>query len=563
MAQSAHSIWSSGMRFSRYEILHRLARGGMADVWLARVIGIEGFRKAVVIKTMRPELTRSPSLVRMFVTEATIAARMSHPSVVHVFDFGLLDGCYFMAMEHVAGRSMRRLGRTLREWRRLLPRRLVLRLVADTARALAYAHAMTGPITRRSDQGDSDGDSEDSSARLGLVHNDVSPENIMVSLAGAAKLIDFGTASTREHAAEGPHARSVMGKLRYIGPERLRGHPADARTDVYALGIVLCEYLTGRHPFREVDLRRCLAQGKMPEPAPLAADLPRRLAAVVRKAMAPDPDKRYGRADDLADALVPFLDADLGPEPDRCADHQLREALRIEDRDDSPDDALDGGSVGSDRDGDGQNRWFLRVLTPLPPGFPGNDQLIDIDGPPSGAVPTKEPAQESAQEPAQESAQEPAQEPAQEGPEASAVDDQPTSLYATAPPSMPPPGERAVAHRDAIATENAPPGARGEAVASDPFAASVRRPAAAPGADGVAWFGGRADPERSSAAAASFERGLDLVGLGLLEEALVCWERAVSLTPERRWYRTNVERLRRRVAMAAVVGRKAQSVEGR
>jgi eukaryotic-like serine/threonine-protein kinase len=509
MAQPARSIWSPGMRFSRYEIVHRLARGGMADVWLARVSAVEGFRKDVVIKTMRPELARSEHLVRMFVNEATIAARMNHPSVVQVFDFGLLDGNHFIAMEHVAGRSLRRLGRTLRGRQHLLPRRLVLRLVADSARALAYAHALTAPA----------GDERGGGGPLGLVHGDVSPENIMVSLAGAAKLIDFGTASTRQQRPPpneprlgGHRGGTIMGKLRYIGPERLRGHLPDARTDVYALGVVLCEYLTGRHPYREEELRRSLAEGKMPNAAALVPDVPRRLAAIVRKAMAPDPDKRYASADQLADAIMPLLDADLGREPACCEEHELREALQIEDRaddldgpgpDHDPDPESDDGRAGGDPPQ--ARHWPLRVLTPLPAPSP---EWPPASSPPSG----------------------------HEG-ERAEDDDGPTLRYAAVSPAREGEGE----------------GERGVSMAdttADPFAAAPLRPAT-PAEGRLAWLPVRVDPARASAADASFERGLELLGAGRPEDALVCWERAASLIPDRRWYRTNLERLRRQIDTAA------------
>jgi eukaryotic-like serine/threonine-protein kinase len=500
MAQPARSIWSAGMRFGRYEIVYRLARGGMADVWRARVNAMEGFRKDVVIKTMRPELAGSERLVRMFVNEATIAARMNHPSVVQVFDAGLLDGIHFIAMEHVAGRSLRRLGRTLRGWQHLLPRRLVLRLVADSARALAYAHGLTAPA------GDEGGDG----GPLGLVHGDVSPENIMVSLAGAAKLIDFGTASTRQQRPPPDEPRpgghgggTIMGKLRYIGPERLRGHLADARTDVYALGVVLCEYLTGRHPYREEELRRCLAEGKMPNAAALVPDVPRRLAAIVRKAMAPDPEKRYASADQLADAIMPFLDADLGDEPARCEEHELREALQIEDRADE----LDGSAPDHAPDPESDER-----RAGGDPSLPSPDAERSEDAHPL---------------------------------EAPAEDAEPTLRYAAAGPARDGGGERGVSIPDTTA---------------DPFAAAPLRPTT-PAEGGLAWLAGRVDPERASAADASFERGLELLGAGRPKDALLCWERAASLIPDRRWYRTNLERLRRQIDVAAAAESRTRPTE--
>ena len=151
----------------------------MAEVWRARVLGVESFQKDIVIKTMRPELADTPDLVRMFINEAEIAARMNHPGMVQVFDFGQYEGRYFIAMEYVPGRSLRQLGRSFRLKQRRLPRKFFLRAMLDVVRALSYGHALT-----------------ENGAPVGFVHRDVSPENVMVSYAGATKLIDFGAAAT-------------------------------------------------------------------------------------------------------------------------------------------------------------------------------------------------------------------------------------------------------------------------------------------------------------------------------------------------------------------------------
>src|SRR5450432_2733844 len=177
----AQVAWGPGTQFSRYEIVNRLARGGMAEVWRAVVTGMAGFHREVVIKTMRPELAVSEDLVRMFINEARIAARLNHPGIMQVFDFGQLDSRYFIAMEFVPGRTLRQLARALRQTGRTLPRRFVVRLLMETARALGYGHALM-----------------EGGRSLGFAHRDVSPENIMVSIEGSAKLIDFGAAVTRE-----------------------------------------------------------------------------------------------------------------------------------------------------------------------------------------------------------------------------------------------------------------------------------------------------------------------------------------------------------------------------
>ena len=162
-----HFAWKAGSHFSRYEILGRLSAGGMAEVWRARVLGVESFQKDIVIKTMRPELADTPDLVRMFINEAEIAARMNHPGMVQVFDFGQYEGRYFIAMEYVPGRSLRQLGRSFRLKQRRLPRAFFLRTMLDVVRALSYGHGLT-----------------ENGVPLGFVHRDVSPENVMISVRG-------------------------------------------------------------------------------------------------------------------------------------------------------------------------------------------------------------------------------------------------------------------------------------------------------------------------------------------------------------------------------------------
>ena len=304
----AQATWSPGTQFSRYQILSRLARGGMAEVWRATATGVEGFRREVVIKTMRPELAVSPDLVRMFINEATIAARLNHPGIIHVFDFGQLDERYFIAMEYVPGLSLRQLGRALRDRRLRMPRRLVLRFASSVARTLAYAHAAC-----------------EGGVPLGFVHRDVSPENIMVSSTGATKLIDFGAAMT--HACPPPE-RMFVGKFRYLSPERLRGENGDARADIYALGIVLYECLTGRRPYDGNNVQDMLVAGPPADPSALVPNLPRRLGALVLRAIAVDVEARYQRAADLADDLADLVDGRLGRDPLGATDHQASIVLR-------------------------------------------------------------------------------------------------------------------------------------------------------------------------------------------------------------------------------------------
>ena len=302
-----HFAWKAGSHFSRYEILGRLSAGGMAEVWRARVLGVESFQKDIVIKTMRPELADTPDLVRMFINEAEIAARMNHPGMVQVFDFGQYEGRYFIAMEYVPGRSLRQLGRSFRLKQRRLPRKFFLRAMLDVVRALSYGHALT-----------------ENGVLVGFVHRDVSPENVMISYAGATKLIDFGAAAT---ANTPPPSSSVVGKLRYLSPERLRGNVGDARSDLYSVGIMLYEYLAGISPFDGQDMVKKIIDGQAPD-ITTKVNVPPGVARVVRRAMAADLRKRYGWADRLADELSELLASDLGHDPYAADEGDVLEHLR-------------------------------------------------------------------------------------------------------------------------------------------------------------------------------------------------------------------------------------------
>jgi serine/threonine protein kinase len=286
-----------GTAFGRYRIASRLATGGMASVWLARLSGAEGFEKEVVIKTMLPELASSPELVRMFINEATIAARFNHPNIVQVFDFGCMAGHHYIVMEYVAGRSLRQIRRRLRAVGKQFPPRLLLRAIVDICRALRYAHELP-----------------DGSGSSGFIHGDISPENIMVSRGGTTKLIDFGAAHI--DALPRPTGKFI-GKYRYVSPERLGGGVGDRRSDIYSLGVILYEFLTGVRPF-EGDNREIVAQvrrGRPRDPREIVPALHPDLVAIILKAMAAYPEDRYPTTEYLAVDLMRVLRERLATPP--------------------------------------------------------------------------------------------------------------------------------------------------------------------------------------------------------------------------------------------------------
>ncbi|HKQ68128.1 MAG TPA: serine/threonine-protein kinase, partial [Polyangiaceae bacterium] len=280
----------AGSTFNRYEIQSRLAVGGMAEVWLGWLRGPEGFQKQVVLKTMLPHLAESPDLVQMFINEASVAARLNHPNIAQVFDFGEYDGRYFIAMEYLVGRTLRQIAKRCRDRAEHLPMWFLLRVLCDACEGLHYAHEYTDPT-----------------GWLGLVHRDVSPENVMVSNAGQVKVLDFGAAHCTSSSGQ---TRMFVGKFHYVAPERIQGMPEDRRADIYSTGVILYEYLTGTRPFAgtQTEVLAQVMAGKLAESAKLAL-LDGEIVRILRKAMAKDPDHRYQTAAELRSDLLQFLAA--------------------------------------------------------------------------------------------------------------------------------------------------------------------------------------------------------------------------------------------------------------
>ena len=224
-----------------YQLGARIGLGGMAEVFEAFREGPHGFRKRVALKRILPHLLENPAFVSMFVAEAAIAARLEHPNIVQVFDFGEDHGQLYLAMEHIDGASLYRVLRVLRARDEQLPLDAVLHIGAQTARALAYAH----------DARDAQG------RRLGLVHRDVTPGNLLLTRTGHVKLGDFGIARTE--ASEGFTAKqNLRGKIGYVSPEQVRGDSLDGKSDVFTLCTVIAEMLMGEPLFAFGDDRSVL-----------------------------------------------------------------------------------------------------------------------------------------------------------------------------------------------------------------------------------------------------------------------------------------------------------------
>lgn len=280
-------------RFGKYELLKKLAAGGLAEVFLARAGGPLGFEKIQVIKRIFPNLAAIPSFVEQFLSEAKLAAKLDHPNVVQVFDLGQQDGVYFIAMEYVDGPSLRVVCDTLRKTGSVLSPALCAQMVAQAAEGLAYAHDFRDPLNGQP---------------LGILHRDVTPENILVSRAGMVKVADFGMAKAA--AFDELPAHTLVGRLKYMAPEHLQRLEAlDRRVDVYSLGVVLYELLTGATPYdsaSEADITRTIISGKRVPATALRRDLPRELAEVLDRALGPR-DQRYSTCLELKQDLERFI----------------------------------------------------------------------------------------------------------------------------------------------------------------------------------------------------------------------------------------------------------------
>jgi len=280
---------SSGSPLGRYELLLPIAKGGMAEVWAARLHGTRGFQKVVAIKTILPGAIDDARMEEMFLVEAELASKIHHPNVVGTNDLGEHDGVLYLVMEWVDGESLNVLmSKAASQGGVPLP--IGVNLIGQACQGLYAAHNL------RDDEGN----------LLGVVHRDVSPHNLLVTFTGTAKVVDFGIAKATSLASS-TEVGEVKGKFAYMAPEQVRAQAVDARTDLFALGILLYQITTGKHPFRgenpgETLQNICAERGPTP-PSAFLPDYPPELEAVVLKALAKNPDRRFSSANEMLTAL--------------------------------------------------------------------------------------------------------------------------------------------------------------------------------------------------------------------------------------------------------------------
>jgi serine/threonine protein kinase len=284
----------SEARFGKFEVVGFLGRGGMAEVFLCRLGGLGGFNKEVVVKRILPERVADPAFMRMFLDEARVAANLNHPNIVQVFEINEAEGLPYIAMEYVRGPTF---STVIRETVRTQQLHFghVAKILSGVCQGLQHAHSALGPNREP----------------LGLVHRDVSPQNIIVSPEGVPKLLDFGVAKARGRLTT-TEAGTLKGKLRYMAPEQIQQGALDHRADVFSVGVLLCEATTGRNPFgakqvTEVQLFKNIVSGSYTRPSQLATSYPEELERIVLWAIEPEVEKRCPSAEALHDALERFV----------------------------------------------------------------------------------------------------------------------------------------------------------------------------------------------------------------------------------------------------------------
>jgi eukaryotic-like serine/threonine-protein kinase len=294
---AADALGMDGMpsRFGKYTLIRKLATGGMAELFLAIQKSVAGFEKLLVIKRILPSMNQDRAFIEMLLHEARIAATLSHPNIVQIFDVGQYDGQYFIAMEHVHGEDLRSIVRQMKKKDVLeFPLEHALAIVLGMCAGLSYAH----------EKHELDG------SALNIVHRDISPQNVVVTFTGDVKIVDFGIAKSDTRIGEQTKSGKLKGKVPYMSPEQARGESIDARSDVFSTGVMLFELTTGKRLFKgasEYETLRLICEREYPRPSDIRPDYPADLEPIVMKALAKDASDRYQSAREMQADLEGFV----------------------------------------------------------------------------------------------------------------------------------------------------------------------------------------------------------------------------------------------------------------
>jgi eukaryotic-like serine/threonine-protein kinase len=277
----------------RYRVVEKLESGGMAEVFRAESEGLQGFKKQVAIKRVLPHLSEKKKFISMFLDEARLSAQLSHSNCVQVFDIGVGDNAYFIVMEFVDGANLKAIAESLKKQGRDFPVQCAAFIALEICKGLSYAHEMRDP----------------NGVELHLVHRDMSPPNVLVTKHGEVKIVDFGLAKANSQ-LERSEPGIIKGKFSYLSPEAAMGQEVDARTDIFAVGIILWELLAGQRLFLgETDFQtvKRVQQAVVPPISQINKRVPPELERIVNRALARDPAARYPTARDLGQDLSRFL----------------------------------------------------------------------------------------------------------------------------------------------------------------------------------------------------------------------------------------------------------------
>ena len=293
----ADTLGMDGMpsRFGKYTLIRKLAQGGMAELFLAIQKSVAGFEKLLVIKRILPSMNQDRAFIEMLLHEARVAATLSHPNIVQIFDVGQTDGQYYIAMEHVHGEDLRSIVRQMKKKGVLeFPLEHALAIVLGMCSGLSYAHEK----------------SELDGSALNIVHRDISPQNVVVTFTGDVKIVDFGIAKSDAKSGEQTKSGKLKGKVPYMSPEQARGEHIDARSDVFSTGVMLFELTTGKRLFKgtsEYETLRLICERDYPRPSDVRGDYPPDLEPIVMKALSKDAAERYQTAREMQADIEAFV----------------------------------------------------------------------------------------------------------------------------------------------------------------------------------------------------------------------------------------------------------------
>jgi serine/threonine protein kinase len=279
--------------FGEYKILKKIATGGMAEVFLAKRVGMKGFEKLLAIKRIHPQFSENEEFIAMFIDEAKLAAKLNHRNIVQIYDFGSQQGSYYIAMEYIFGKDLRSILKKSKERGERFPLAQCAYIITEAAKGLEYAHTLKDHFGKP----------------LQIIHRDISPQNILISYEGEIMLADFGIAKAASKSTE-TRAGVLKGKILYMSPEQAWGKPIDRRTDLYSLGVVLYEMVTQRKIFdadSEFSMLEKVRNAVVEFPPNVFENIPNNFLQVVQKALDKNPDHRYQSAHDMRVDLENYL----------------------------------------------------------------------------------------------------------------------------------------------------------------------------------------------------------------------------------------------------------------